>query len=119
MALSIATLAAKKADHKFDFAGEVVRIEYYPHKITPNYMARLQAIGEADDNGEDEKTIQSADARMVSELIINWDVEAEAGVPFPPTYDNLLTAPTSLVSRVAAEIVTAVGKLATPRQQKK
>lgn len=117
MALNIATLAEKKADLKFDFAGEVVRIEYYPHKITPSYMARLQAIGNATDS--DDESIQSADARMVSELLVSWDVEAEQGVPFPPTYDNLLTAPTSLVSRVAAEIVTAVGKLATPKQPKK
>jgi hypothetical protein len=124
--IDIVALADKRAEHKFNFGGGVVRIEYYPHKITSEYMARLQKLGkvqgeaEEPEGGEDQPKSEeqkSADALMVSELLISWDVLA-AGEPFPPTYENLLKAPTSLVSRVAAEIVDAVGKLATPKKQK-
>jgi hypothetical protein len=113
MALNLTALADKKAELKFDFAGEVVRIEYLPHKITPNYMARLQTLG---DGVEDDPS--NADAKMVSEILVSWDVTA-GDEPLPPTYENLMAAPQSLVSRVAMEIVAAVGKLAQPKQSKK
>jgi hypothetical protein len=124
MPLNLAALADKKADLKFDFAGDVVRIEYYPHKVTPNYMARLQALGSAPESDDDEdgpakEDAPNADAKMVSEILVGWDVVGHNDEPYPPTYENLLAAPQALVSRVAMEIVAALGKLAQPKTSRK
>lgn len=109
--MDLSDLKKKRAPIEFQFDGEWVKGEYYPHKLTPTYQAEIRRI--ARDEGDD----QDGDAKVVSELLASWDVTAD-GQPFPPTYANLLTAPRSLVTRVALEILSEVGKLATPEESK-
>ncbi len=110
--MDIATLAEKRAKLVFDLDGEKVTAEYYPHKMTPEYRSRLTRVM------DDATEVDEGDARMLSDILISWDVEAN-GQPFPPTYDNLLRAPQTLVTRAALEILIELGKLAAPPKLKK
>lgn len=111
MALNIADLSKRTVKHSFEFDGEPVSIEFYPHKLTPEYMAGLDTEIEDDER-------RSGDAKMLAEVLVAWDVMA-GDDPLPPTYDNLLRAPSTLVTRTAFEIVSIVGKLATPPKSRK
>lgn len=108
--MNIAELANKRAKRTFDFDGEPVTIEFLPHKITPEYRARLDA-GETGEDG-------SGDARMLADILVGWDV-LDGETPFPPTFENLCRAPQTLLSRTAAEILMELGKLAMPAKPKK
>ena len=112
--MDLANLKNKSAKITFKLDGEEVNIEFHPHRLTPEYRAGLQRL--AQDETDEEP--RDSDAQMLSDLLIKWDVMA-GGEPYPPTYENLLTAPQSLVTRTALEILEAVGKLATPKKSKK
>lgn len=117
MALNLATLRDKIAHLSFEFEGETVSIQYRPHKLTPEYMASIRRISQSDD-GEGEQDGANYDAQVVSDVLVSWDVMA-GDEPFPPTYENLLLVPQALVSRVAVEILSDVGKLAMPKPSKR
>jgi hypothetical protein len=112
--MDLVSLRDKRAPLNFEIDGEEVKAHFRPHKLTPEYRAQLQRIGT--DQTDDES--QDADAKMLSELLIDWDVQCD-GNPYPPTYENLLMAPQTLVTRTALEILAAVGKLATPKQSRR
>lgn len=125
MAINLAALKARQAPLTFDFDGEQVHAAYYPHKLTPEYQSSLQRLAKAARNGTEETDDDEfdMDARTVSDLLASWDViagEDEQGqvIPFPPTYENLLTAPRALITRTALEILDDVGKLAMPKTLK-
>lgn len=109
--MDLATLQARKHKITFDIDGEAVTIEIQPHKITPEYQARLTKLA-AEDSGQDD------DVTMLAELIVSWDVTC-GGEPYLPTYENLLKAPRTLITRAVVEILEAVGKLAIPPKPKK
>ena len=115
MALNIADLSQRTVKHTFDFDGTPVTIELQPHKMTPTYMATLERGQTAEDGDEESRT---GDARICAEILVNWDVEMD-GHPYPPTYENLVAAPSTLVTRTAYEIVGIVGKLAAPARSRK
>lgn len=112
MALNIATLANKKAPLEFDFEGEKVKANYYPHKLTPNFRALLNR---ADSEGSADEQAHGSAVRMVAELLApDWDVMA-GDEPFLPTegvtwYDTLCLAPQSLIGAVVKAIGEDVGK---------
>jgi hypothetical protein len=106
MALNLASLASKKASLSFEFEGETVNAEFYPHKITPTYRALL---GKLENQDEVDAQTKDATATMLSDLLVSWDVVA-GDEPAPLTYECLLNVPTTLVGATARQIWEAVGK---------
>lgn len=107
--MDLETLRAKRASLKIEFDGETINAEILPHKLTPEYRARLQKLA------REESEERDADAQMVSELVASWDVTA-GGEPYPPTYENLREIPIALLTVTATAILEYVGKLATRTQ---
>lgn len=112
MALNIADLAAKKAPLKFEFEGESINANYYPHKLTPNFRAMLNRT---DTEGSADEQAHGSAVRMVAELLApDWDVMA-GDAPFLPVddrtwYDTLCLAPQSLIAATVRAISDEVGK---------
>lgn len=69
------------------YRGVPVEIEYACEKITPTYQAQLKKL--AEDEATTDSEVNSPDAKMLSELLISWDV-TQGGQPYPPTFENLL-----------------------------
>jgi len=113
--LDLGDLKAKVAPLRFEFDGETVNAKFYPHKLTPEDIARLQRQAKEEDENEEESL--DTNAQMLSDVLDSWDVTA-GGAPYPPTYENLLVAPQTLVARTVREILNVVGKLATPKKSK-
>lgn len=114
--LDLATIAEKRTPRSFEFAGEPVNIEILPHKITPEYRSKLAALAkkaEAEDGAEETQEEREQDAQMVSDLMPAWDVQVQ-GEPFPPTYENLLQVPCTLLGRVASEVMEVIKELSNP-----
>lgn len=109
--MDLGDLKNKVAPLTFDLDGETVNAKFYPHKLTPEDRARLQKLADDDET-------RDTDAQMLCTILESWDVTAN-GDPYPPTYENLLVAPQTLVTRTALEILSAVGKLATPKTSKR
>lgn len=110
--MDIAALAQKRAPLVFDLDGETIHAEFYPHKMTPEYRARMLRVSDDGDTQDD------SDAQMLADVLVGWDVE-EKGNPFPPTIENLKRAPQTLITRTALEILGVLGKLAAPTKPKK
>lgn len=116
MPLNLATLAAKKSPLTFEFEGEQVNANYYPHKLTPSFRAQLNR---ADSEGTPDEQSHGSAVKMVSELLApDWDVMA-GEEPFLPTaernwYDTLCLAPQGLISATVRAISDDVGKPETP-----
>ncbi len=106
--MDLATLRDKRAALKIEFDGETINAEILPHKLTPEYRARLQKLAKEEGDGDE----RDADAQMVSELVASWDITA-GGEPYPPTYENLREIPIALLTITATAILEYVGKLAT------
>ncbi len=115
--MDLAQLTNKRAKMTFDLDGETVSAEFYPHKLTPEYRAQLQQIARGDDDGTNGNG-RDTDAQMIAELLADWDVTAN-NEPYPPTYENLVKAPQTLITRTALEILDVVGKLATPKPSRR
>lgn len=113
--MNILALAEKRAKLQFDLDGETVNAEFYPHKMTPEYRARLLR---AADEGSEGREQDDGDAQMLADILIDWDV-TEGDKPFPPTIENLKRAPQTLITRTALEILAVLGKLAAPPRQRK
>lgn len=115
MAVNIAALASKKSPLKFEFEGETVNANFYPHKLTPSFRAQLNR---ADSEGSADEQAHGSAVRMVAELIApDWDVMA-GEEPFLPTaerdwYETLTLAPQSLISAIVKAISDEVGKRMT------
>lgn len=122
MGLNLASLANKKHSRTFDFDGTPVTIDVLPHKITPEYRVKLAELAKQAASGEDteDQKQKEQDAQMVADLMPNWDVEWVEGEgdgeskPYPPTYENLLTVPCTLLGRVASEIMEVIKVLSNP-----
>lgn len=104
--VNIAVLAKKTAPLVFDFDGEKVNAEFYPHRITPSYRALLSRLDSGSILDEESK---SAAAKMVSELVTKWDVMA-GDDPAPLSYEALLEIPLTLLGATVQAIWEAVGK---------
>lgn len=121
--LDLAQIAEKRTPRSFEFDDETVNIELLPHKVTPTYRSKLAALaqkaqavdGEAEDGVAQ---VEEQDAKMVADLMPKWDVQVK-GEPFPPTYENLLLVPVTLLGRVASEIMEVIKELSNPIRKKK
>lgn len=114
--LDLAKIAQRRTPRTFEFEGEPVNIETLPHKITPTYRSQLAALAKKaqdDPNAE----VEEQDAKMVEDLMPEWDVVV-GGQPFPPTYQNLLGTPCTLLGRVASEIMEVIKELSNPTKAK-
>ncbi len=125
MALDIKVIEEKAEDLEFEFQGEPVKGTCYPFKVTPAYMRSLRKLaakaepsGESKPEGDEaEEVVSSGDARMVSELIPDWDVLA-GGQPWPTTPVNIANTPSALLGAAALAILDLVGKLSQPSESK-
>jgi hypothetical protein len=106
MAVNLAAIAGKTAPLTFEFDGETVAAEFYPHRMTPARRAMLMRLDAGDVVGEESR---DSAATMIADMLARWDVVA-GDDPFPPTYDNLLTAPIELIGATARAIWDALGK---------
>lgn len=109
MAINIAVLAKKTAPLIFEFDGETVNAEFYPHKITPVYKALLNKL-DGDDGIDIDEDSKIATAKMLSDLIVKWDVMA-GDEPAPLDYKSLVDIPLTLLGATCSAIWRAVGKL--------
>lgn len=116
--LDLRQIAEKRTPRTFEFDGEQVNIEILPHKITPEYRAKLAALASKADAGEESEEEKEQDAKMVADLMAKWDVEA-GGDPLEPTYENLMLAPCTLLGRIASEIMEVIKELSNPTPKKK
>jgi len=118
--MNLATLASRKHTRTFDFDGEPVTIDVLPHKITPEYRAKLAALAVKAASGEETESAEEKeqDAKMVADLVPSWDVEWNEGEPYPPTYENLIVVPCTLLGRVASEIMEVIKTLSNPTPAK-
>jgi hypothetical protein len=112
--LNLLDLKNKKSTLEFDLDGESVKLEFYPHKLTPETRAQLAKL---DDDTDDEQT-RDTSAQLLADVIAHWDVTAGED-PYPPTYENLIVAPQTLVTRTVMEILAVVGKLGTPAKSRR
>lgn len=120
--MNLANLGNRNVRRTFDFDGESVTIEFPPHKITPEYRAQLEAMSKSSDEdegeGEEAREVDLAqDAKLVSELLTGWDVEWD-GQPYPPTYENLMKVPVTLLGRVSVEIMEVIREQSGPSKRK-
>jgi len=112
MAVNLADLAAKKKPLVFEFEGDTVNANYYPHKLTPTFRAKLNRI---DLDGSADEQAHGSAVKMIAELLApDWDVMA-GDEPFQPTsernwYDTLCLAPQGLIAATVAAISNDVGK---------
>lgn len=122
MALDIKLIEEKREDLEFEFAGEPVKGKCFPFRVTPRYLASLRklaakaepaAAGNAQQ--EEDSAVSKGDARMVAELIPEWDVVA-GDQPWPPTPENIGNTPSALLGRAALAILELVGKLSVPSE---
>lgn len=120
MGLSLATIADKRHSRTFEFDGTPVTIDVLPHKITPEYRAKLAELAKQAASGEEseDQKQKEQDAKMVADLMPIWDVEWAEGEPYPPTYENLLVVPCTLLGRVASEIMEVIKVLSNPSATK-
>lgn len=122
--MDLRTIADKQQSVTFDFDGESVTMVVLPHKITPEYRARLAALAkkatasEAEDAPEEKPEEREQDAQMVSDLVRSWDI-VMGGEPFPPTYENLLVTPVTVLGRVSSEIMEVIKGHASPTPKTK
>lgn len=114
--LDLRQIANKRTPRSFEFDGEPVNIEILPHKITPEYRAKLAALAKKGESGEGE--VEEQDAKMVADLMPKWDVVA-GGEPIEPSYQNLLVAPCTLLGRIASEIMEVIKELSNPTPKSK
>jgi hypothetical protein len=112
--LNLLDLKNKKSTLEFDLDGETVKLEFYPHKLTPETRAQLARLDETADDDQARDT----SAQLLADVIAHWDVMA-GDDPYPPTYENLIVAPQTLVTRTVMEILAVVGKLGTPTKPKR
>jgi hypothetical protein len=112
--LNLLDLKNKKSTLEFDLDGETVKVEFYPHKLTPETRAQLARMDETADDDQARDT----SAQLLADVIAHWDVTA-GDDPYPPTYENLIVAPQTLVTRTVMEILAVVGKLGTPAKSRR
>ena len=113
--MDIKTANEQREPFEFTCAGEPVKGEFFPYRVTPTYLANLRQLAtKAADSSEQP---ENSDARMISDLVENWDV-TNGGEPFPPTPENLREAPLVLLSRAAMGILSHVGKLSIQPESK-
>lgn len=120
--MRIATVGQRKYTRTFDFDGEPVTIDIQAHKITPEYRSKLAALARKTDetDGEASEEENEQDAKMVADLVSGWDIEWSDEEPdFPPTYENLLRVPCTLLGRIASEIMEVIKEFSNPTRRKK
>lgn len=108
--MDLKNIALNRMRVTFDYENEPVTIEFYPNQLTAEWFARTDKEGKKAVGTEGD-----GDCYALSAILAGWDVHND-GQPFPPTYENLLRAPKSLVRRAMDEVTYAVGKLATRKE---
>ena len=113
--MDLAAIALQRVGRDFEFAGQPVHIECYPHKITPAYRIRLAALAKRGEKGQEHESEEQKeqDAAMINDLVPEWSIVMQ-GVPYPPTYENLLETPVTVLGRVSGEIMEVIKELSNP-----
>ena len=106
--MDISDLKQKRAKVAVVFDGETINCDVLPNKLTPDYWAQLQDLGNATETDSENR-----DVLFLAELMPSWDITA-SGEPFPPTKENLRLCPIALLGAIAREILDYVGKQAAP-----
>lgn len=124
MAVDVQVIKDKREELKFEFQGDTVKGQCYPFRVTPAYLASLRKLAAKADaqpadgaKADGEEYVSKGDARMVAELIPEWDVIA-GGKPWPPTAENIGNTPSALLGAAAYAILDLVGNLSAPSESK-
>lgn len=104
MPITFHQMIANTASFSFDFMGEKITIQYFPGKVTEEFMGAVLAIQDMDESTL-KATFQSFN-QMLCEVISSWDVlEEENGAMYPLVPDRIIKLPWSFRLRVAMEIM--------------
>lgn len=86
----------------FGFGGETVNLVYWPHRITPDLMARFGVL---------------TNAEVAVVVVAEWDVLGDDGRPLPVTAEVCRILPSEFLREVVKEVVedSAAPKASKPR----
>lgn len=104
MSLKISDLMAKKCALAVDIQGVPVQLTYRPNVITPEKMARMKKL-----------TVEESIVKQVCMIVVEWDIETEAGRPLPITEQELRKVPVD----VLAAVLHAINNDSTPSEEEK
>lgn len=103
--MRLSDICKQRVEVKVPINGEELVVGYNPAAYTPNKAAELD-----DAEGDDARSV----AKLLSEVITDWDLIGDDGEPYPTTLEALCDVPNLLLGKVLTAIVADIRPDPTP-----
>jgi hypothetical protein len=103
MPIKLSDLVAQQRWITVDISGVDIKVAYAPNRITLRRAEELSRL--VDRVGSDDSLSYAEEmARMVCDLVSEWDIAGDDGKPYPITVEALKDFPSNILTKISAAI---------------
>lgn len=99
MGIDLAALRQKSKPLAVPFGDDVVSIEYYPGKVTPEYQTKIKRLRSARDDADEAEQWE-----VLLAVVAKWDI-TDGGRPVPLDASGMNTVPTSILGEILSAVL--------------